>query len=344
MGLTGAILGDIAGSKWEFVLHRTKEFTISNLFEKDCCFTDDTVMSIATMDAVENNIPFDVAYRKWGKKYPDAGYGPAFYQWLNNDDCGPYNSLGDGSAMRVSYIGEKYRLRKTVEKKAKQSAMVTHNHPEGIKGAVTIAVCVWMAENLHRETPYMPCIDPSEKKMRKVKEKILQYGIKQYPSIKYKYGCDIPVKEYKNKMSSDVTCMGTVPVAIRCFYETDSFGECMKLICSMVCDTDTIGAMAGAICDSFYKGCFREYSQNLEILMFNRYLTDELFNQVINHPLLRYDSLFLLSALESIDGVTDESGFNKKYFDEYYEGVDTYIEAVNEDDYEKLKRRFKEVW
>ena len=96
MGLTGAILGDIAGSKWEFTNNRGRLFTIPNLFEHDSYFTDDTVMSIATMDAIENNLPFDATYKKWGKKYPDAGYGPSFYGSLNNEEQGPYNSLGNG--------------------------------------------------------------------------------------------------------------------------------------------------------------------------------------------------------------------------------------------------------
>ena len=267
MGLIGAILGDIAGSRFEFaqVTPRRKEynyelFTDNNkIFAHDLTFTDDTTMSIACADACLNKLlfckpNFAKYYDKWGTKYPDVGYGGAFKQWLYAKKKRPYGSFGNGSAMRCSFIGEYAKTLKRCDKLATLSAACTHNHPEGIKGAVVLAHCVWMAE--HGAS----------------KEEILKYGIEQYPQPadeycgvrcsahdedgdKYTYSPYVPTSKYCDEITYLISCQGSVPVAIRCFYETNSFEECMYLINSMEVDTDTIGAIAGAICHSYYKKC-----------------------------------------------------------------------------------------
>ena len=268
MGIIGAILGDIAGSKYEMTPSKDDTY---DLFDQYSRFTDDTVMSIATMEAMHNNKNFEEFYVKYGKKYPDAGYGSAFRAWIFVDEQlydeeiwkklhpdgvklerKPYNSYGNGSAMRCSYIGEYYKkipFAYFVRKAATKSANVTHNHPEVVKGAVTIATCVWMAER------------------GKSKDKILKYAISQYPKENYKFGCELPFNSYKNTIAPNASCMDTVPIAIRMFYENDDFDAMCKKINSVPCDADTICAMAGCIFDSFYKHC-----TNNDKLILNQYL------------------------------------------------------------------------
>lgn len=254
MGLKGAILGDIAGSPYEFSDQYMLDIRRRNgyeLFEDiSCQCTDDSIMSVACMEACCTDMDFAKYYRNYGRKYPGAGYGRHFGMWIFRNS-GPYNSFGNGSAMRASYCGQAFPLEGpgiTVADAAKMSAEVTHNHPEGIKGAVVLATCVAMAEN------------------GASKEEILKYGISQYPSIEYKYGCDVPYDFYKNIMRFDVSCQGSVPVAIRCFYESNSFEECMRMINDMLCDTDTVGAIAGAICESFYGNCLGSTEADEEII------------------------------------------------------------------------------
>ncbi len=249
MGVIGAILGDIAGSRWEFApnpafgVRKTMSY---DLFTDSSEPTDDTIMTIACMDACHHDNKYEKYYRKYGKLYPDAGYGRNFRQWLNNKKMGPYNSYGNGSAMRCSYIGQYYPANK-VEHFATLSAFCTHNHYEGLKGAIAAATCVCMAEN------------------GADKDAILKSGIEYYPSADYMFSCAMPTSTYAKTISYGVSCQGSVPVAIRCFYETASLEECLYLVNSMSIDTDTVGAIAGAICDSFYgtseehKGLVKRY-------------------------------------------------------------------------------------
>ena len=144
MGLTGAILGDIAGSRFEFC--KRQFLGVGKLFHDQCRFTDDTVMSLATANALLNSISFQQSYRELGRRHINAGYGGMFYFWLLSDDPKPYNSFGNGSAMRVSYIGEVANSVEEAVRLAEQSASCTHNHPEGIKGAMATAAAIFMAK------------------------------------------------------------------------------------------------------------------------------------------------------------------------------------------------------
>lgn len=273
MGLKGAILGDIAGSKWEFcnsvganACRKSLEYA---LFDIRNFFTDDTVMSIATANAIHNRtMDFAKEYRKMGQKYPDLSYGCRFADWLFDSNLGAYYSFGNGSAMRVGYIGDKYPLVSgplghTVDEIAAESAMVTHNHPEGLKGAIVTAHCIAMA------------------KAGKTKEDIYKYALTKYRTdMGYKYGVDKSIDMYKNTISFAETCQDSVPVAIRCFYETNSFMECMYLINSMHIDTDTIGAIAGSICETFYGHCMGSIEEDNALL--KRYLDDYLYQNLID--------------------------------------------------------------
>ena len=274
MGLTGAILGDIAGSRWEFASLNEKRKTKNyDLFTDKNYYTDDTVMSIACKDAVKKAGLFGPNFTKYmrmyGRRYPNAGYGASFSRWLESNKPKPYFSFGNGSAMRCSYIGECVSSINKCKRLAEKSAKVTHNHPEGIKGAIVLAVCVFMAEHNYS------------------KEDILEYAIKEYPPLmedidrylqhgefegKYVFSPCRPTSEYTNSIKYHISCQGSVPVAVRCFYETNSFEECMYLINSMEIDTDTVGAIAGAICHSYYKKCTDNDDELLK-----RYLPDDLY-------------------------------------------------------------------
>ena len=255
MGVIGAILGDVAGSPYEFQfdaysvgIRRANNY---EFFDSPKYFaTDDSIMSIACMKACETDMDFAKHYREIGRKHP-ADYGSHFLAWLITPEMGPYNSFGNGSAMRASYCGEKFPLEgpgMTAGEAAKLSAECTHNHPEGVKGAVVLATCVAMA------------------KAGKSKEEILAYGIEQYPKSRYKYGCNRPYKDYYRKMQYEISCQGSVPVAIRCFYESENFEDCMRMINAMVCDTDTVGAIAGAICEEYYGKCMASKQQDIALV------------------------------------------------------------------------------
>ena len=152
MAVIGAILGDIAGSQYEFMRPKDLDYKKCELFTDNCYFTDDTVMTLAAKLAVKNNISFADSYRKLGRRYPDAGYGGMFDSWLRWDDEKPYNSFGNGSAMRCSYIGEHFNTEKEVIEWATKSAECTHNHHEGIKGAVVTSMCIYMARTGDRKS------------------------------------------------------------------------------------------------------------------------------------------------------------------------------------------------
>lgn len=134
-----------------------------------------------TTYALQHNIPFSKAYKFFGLKYPSCGYGSRFFEWLDNDMPKPYESYGNGSAMRVSFVSDFFKSKEKIIEYATKSAECTHNHPEGIKGAVTTAICIWMAKN------------------GSTREEILQYAIKQYPKEDYLYGADLSIDEIRNR-------------------------------------------------------------------------------------------------------------------------------------------------
>ena len=258
MGLIGAVLGDIAGSPFEFQnsvpwWQNDGEYDLFGHVGQS--FTDDTVMSIACADTIlSGSDDFAAFYRKWGAKYPDMDYGWLFRKWLENAEEGAYNSFGNGAAMRASCCGMLSYSLEEAKEKGRKSAECTHNHPEGIKGAEVLSAVVWMASNGHD------------------KAEILDYAIQMYPKENYEFSPEKAVKEYSAYAKYDVTCQVCVPVAIRCFYDTKSFEECMYLINSMMIDTDTVGAIAGAICESFYKKC-----TNNDLALLRKFLPNDLY-------------------------------------------------------------------
>jgi len=222
----GAIIGDVVGSLFERFNHKSKDF---KLFHALSHYTDDTVMTIATMDALLRNIPFEVAYKEWYRKYPKAGFGQRFREWGKVDSYKPLRSYGNGSAMRVSPIAYWKNSFEEVLEIATQSTNVTHNHPEGIKGAQAVASVIFMA------------------KSNKSKEEI-----KKYIEDTFNYDLSESVESIRKWYKFDVTCQGSVPQAIRCFYEATDFEDAIRLAISIGGDSDTIACMTGSMAEAYY--------------------------------------------------------------------------------------------
>ncbi len=227
--MIGAILGDIAGSRFEFSKPKGFHPHKVDLFADDCFFTDDTVMTIATKYAILCEYSYRVAYTELGKRYPSAGYGTMFKKWLNDPSHKPYNSYGNGSAMRVSYIGEYFPTLEQVREEAVKSASCTHNHPQGIKGAEATAVAVYL------------CKKGSSKK-----------ELHSYIKKQYGYDLDTPLFLRRPFSKFDIRCEKTVPLAIRCFLESSDWESCIRNVLGITCDTDTVGCIAGALAEAYY--------------------------------------------------------------------------------------------
>lgn len=232
--MIGAITGDVVGSVYENFRIKTKEF---DLFKKRCVFTDDTVMTVAVANALvkcgtknEKNLTKElIAQMKMlGRKYPLAGYGGRFIGWLISNSTKPYNSFGNGSAMRVSPVSFVAKTVEEGERLAEITASVTHNHPEGIKGAKAVAAAGFLA--------------------RKYKNKVL---IRSYIEENY-YSLNFTLDEIRPYYRFDVTCQGSVPQAIVAFLESESFEDAIRNAVSLGGDSDTQAAMAGGIAEAYY--------------------------------------------------------------------------------------------
>ena len=233
----GAILGDIIGSPYEFDRgNKTKDFP---LFSRHCSYTDDTVMTIAVADAFlgapddENEIRQRLiqSMQGFGARFPDAGYGGMFYHWLHDQDPKPYHSFGNGSAMRVSCVAWLYDDLATVLRMARLSAEVTHNHPEGIKGAQATAAAIYLART------------------GSTKEEI-----KAYIEREFHYDLSRTCDEIRPTYYHVESCQKTVPEAITAFLEGDSFEDVIRTAVSLGGDCDTLTAIAGSIAEGFYGG------------------------------------------------------------------------------------------
>ena len=229
----GAIIGDIVGSRFEFNNIKTKDF---NLFDERCFFTDDSVMTIAVYQALKDcngdysNLSQHAIARmkEYGRRYPDRGYGSRFVWWLFSSDVKPYNSLGNGAAMRVSAVAYFANSIEQVKQLSYDVTAVTHNHPEGIKGAEATAVAVYLA------------------KCGKSKEEIAQYVSDNY------YPLNFTVDEIRPAYRFNETCQDTVPQAIKAFVESESFEDALRIAVSLGGDTDTLAAICMAIAEAYY--------------------------------------------------------------------------------------------
>ncbi len=242
--MLGAIIGDIAGSRFEFDNYLKKDFVF---FTEDCYPTDDSIMTIAVAKAIMETdkllgekARMSGAYRdllaaqavlymrEIGRNYPGCGYGGLFSNWMFSDEPTPYKSFGNGAAMRVSPAG--YAARTEREAKALSEAVtsVTHSHREGIRGAEAVSVAVFMA------------------RMGYAKEEIREKINNEY------YPMEFTIDELRPGFWFDETCQGTVPPAIQCFLESESFEDAVRIAVSLGGDSDTIACIAGAIAGAFY--------------------------------------------------------------------------------------------
>ena len=229
--MLGAIIGDIAGSKYEFSNLRTDRF---DLLSKGCSFTDDTVCTIANMDWLlhgDKKDPLSATeyLRKWTRRYPYAGYGGRFFQWIHSDHPRPYGSYGNGSAMRISPVAWAANNINELKELSDTFTGITHNHPEGLKGALTVATCIYMA--IHGSS----------------KEEIKEYAIKQYPEIS-----TLNLDDLRRNYRFNETCQGSVPQALYCFLTSNDYEDCIKTTISIGGDCDTTSAMSGGIAEAFY--------------------------------------------------------------------------------------------
>lgn len=232
--MLGAIIGDIVGSPYEFESDKTKDFM---LFSPHCRPTDDSIMTIAVgcacveadcydEDSFERTLAEKM--RELGRLYRGAGYGGMFYRWLMSDHMQAYNSFGNGSAMRVSPTAYAVDTLEDVERLARWSAEVTHNHPEGVKGAQAVAAAIFLARTSSSKDE-----------------------IKRYIEDKY-YDLDFTLDDIREGYSFDVTCQGSVPQAIECFLEAEDYEDAIRNAVSLGGDADTQAAMAGAIAEAFF--------------------------------------------------------------------------------------------
>ena len=253
MSLSGAILGDIIGSRFEFQ-DEIPDWESCDFFHEDAVFSDDTVQSLAIGTAAITHKDYSKALYEICSKYIFVGYGGNFVKWLKEPSGTSNNSWCDGSAMRVSYLGMLADSLDEAEEMATESAVCTHNCDEGITGAKAIAGCTYLART-HAS-----------------KDEIMKYALSLYPHDTNEYSPDRCLSDYRDGYKFEVRCSKTVPIAIRCFLESHDFQSCMRNVLYMNGDTDTLGAMAGSIAGSFYG--FGEW--DVEKIM-RCYLDEELF-------------------------------------------------------------------
>jgi ADP-ribosylglycohydrolase len=225
--MLGAIAGDVLGSIHELNPIKNKKFELLN---PKCVFTDDTVMTAAVADSLMNRIPYVESLQMWGNNYPSAGYGGWFKKWIHSDFPKPYNSFGNGSAMRCSSVGWLYDDEDSVLNEAKKSAEITHNHPEGIKGAQSVALGVMMGR-----------MGSSKLEIQEELESLFDYDLSQ------------TLGQTRRNYIHDVTCQGSVPQAIIAFLESEDFEDAIRNAISLGGDADTQACISGSLAEAYYK-------------------------------------------------------------------------------------------
>ena len=224
--MLGAIAGDIIGSVYEFSPIKTTDF---ELFSARSTFTDDTVLTVALAEAILHGRDYGRTMKEYYRRYPYAGYGSYFHQWARSDDNQPYNSWGNGAAMRISPVGFAYDTLEEVLERAEYFTAITHNHPEGIRGAQATAAAVFLARK------------------GSSKEEIKA-------AIESRFGYDLSrsLDEIRPTYAFDVSCQGTVPQAITAFLESRDFEDAIRKAVSLGGDSDTLACITGGIAHAFY--------------------------------------------------------------------------------------------
>jgi len=261
--LFGAIAGDVIGSVYEYRPMKDYHF---QLFQKHSSFTDDTVLTVAIAHAILKGKDYGLSLKTFGRKYPGAGYGLMFYQWLRKEESEPYNSWGNGSAMRVSPIGFAYDSIDEVLTQAEKSASVTHNHPEGIKGAQATALAIYLA--------------------RTCRNKI---EIKDQISSRFDYNLSRTLEEIRPDYSFNESCYRTVPEAIIAFLEATDYEDAIRKSVSLGGDSDTQACITGGIAQAFYKSIPKRIVERV-----NQLLPEE-FLKIIGEFNTKFDVDFAVS-------------------------------------------------
>lgn len=224
--MLGGIIGDIVGSIYEGAPIKRTDFP---LFGSGATFTDDTVLAVATADVLLHGGDYAGAYRRYFRRYPDRGFGGGFRRWAANDGEGPYNSFGNGSAMRAGPIGWAFEDADTVLTEAHTSAAVTHNHPEGVRGAQAVALGVWLArqgggiESIRREL-----------------------------TARFGYDLSRRLEDIRPEYRFDVTCQGSVPEALIAFFEAADYEQAIRNAVSLGGDSDTQACISGYLAEAYF--------------------------------------------------------------------------------------------
>jgi ADP-ribosylglycohydrolase len=244
--MIGAIAGDIIGSIYEFSPIKTKDFP---LFSHDCRFTDDSVLTIAIARAIMDDGDYRRALRDLGREYPNAGYGGSFRHWLASSDPKPYDSWGNGAAMRVSPIGFAFETIDEVLLQAARTAEVSHDHPEGVKGAQATALAIFLGRTTHDKS-------------------LIRAEIAE----RFGYDLDRTVESIRPSYAFDVSCQGTVPEAIIAFLDADSYEDAVRNAVSLGGDSDTLACITGGIAEAYYGPVRSDIRRKVK-----EYLSDELW-------------------------------------------------------------------
>lgn len=238
--MLGAIIGDIVGSVYEHDAYKDTDFP---LFSSRATYTDDTVLTVAVAQVLLENADYVETFKYFGRKYP-AGYGSSFAEWMYSERREPYNSYGNGSAMRVSAVGFAFNSVEEVLSEAARSAIVTHNHPEGVKGAQAVALAICLA--------------------RKGASKA---EIKTEISTRFDYDLSRSLAEIRPRYTFKVSCQESVPESIIAFLEADNFENSVRNAVSLGGDADTMACIAGGIAQAFYKTIPAEIVSQAETLL-----------------------------------------------------------------------------
>lgn len=239
--MIGAIIGDIVGSRYEF--DATNDYGFE-MFGDGCDFTDDTICTVAVADALLRNRDYGESIHEWCQRFPNpqGGYGGRFRQWVMSDTPRAYGSFGNGSAMRVSPVGWWFGEIMDVRKEAAKTAECTHNHPEGIKGAVAVAEAIYGCRMLRE------LIGERNLTANNIRKAALGRAIREYVDNPEEF--EIDLERYRNRF--DETCQGTVPVALWIVMHSVGFEDALRNAVSLGADADTLGAIVGSIAEALW--------------------------------------------------------------------------------------------
>src|SRR6056297_231202 len=257
--MLGAVIGDIIGSRFEANPVKTTEF---DLFTRNNSFTDDTVLTLAIACSVLRGEDYGENLRFFGNEYPYAGYGGIFMRWLAGMIKGPYGSWGNGSAMRVSPVGWAFDSISNVLKEAEKTAIPTHDHPEGIKGAQATAISVFLARKGYSKNE-----------------------IADYIQKTFQYDLNRKLNDIRKNYSFEVSCQHSVPESIIAFMESDNYESSVRNAVSLGGDTDTMACISGAIAEAYYKNIPEEITQKAYDFLPGEFveIIEEFHNKYVNY-------------------------------------------------------------